>query len=166
MDNLRDWIKELFSLINYNGKISSSATTVSGCGTNCVPFIDTAAFQFKYGTDRGETRIIDSQFVSSTTYVSTVMNNPQPCVFGVNLADGRIKCYPQTKVFEVLYVRGTPTGGSVAYGTNSLADKVSQASFPFFQRATSFLEAAYAPLSSFLKRGTRPSSTPTPGCAG
>lgn len=115
-------MKELFSLINYNGKVQSGATTSAGC----IPYVDTTVFQFLYGTDRGETRIIDSQFVSSNKYVSTVMGFNQPCVFGVNLADGRIKCYPLNKNFEVYYVRGTPTGGSVAYGTNSFTDKGDQ----------------------------------------
>eukprot|EP00906_Rhabdomonas_costata_P012042 RCo017168 len=117
-----DWrlptIKELFSLINYNGVIQSAASSCTGV---CTPFVNTTAFQFLYGLSRGETREIDSQFVTSTQYVSTVMSGQQ-CVFGVNLADGRIKCYPLTKNFEVLYVRGTPTGGSVAYGTNTLTD--------------------------------------------
>jgi hypothetical protein len=118
-----DWrlptIKELYSLIIFSG------TDPSGPGgTNPVPFIGTDYFVFEYGdTSTGE-RIIDSQFVSSTKYVSTTMGGDET-VFGVNFADGRIKGYPvkpmlnqpEGKEFFVLYVRGNPD-----YGLNNFVD--------------------------------------------
>jgi hypothetical protein len=118
-----DWrlptIKELYSLILFSGTDPSGPES-----TNPVPFIDTDYFVFEYGdTSTGE-RIIDSQFVSSTKYVSTTMGG-NDTVFGVNFADGRIKGYPtnpmpnqpEGKEFFVLYVRG-----NLDYGQNLFAD--------------------------------------------
>ena len=74
-----DWrlpdIKELYSLIIFSGKDVSSCMMNESCiGT---PFLDTAFFDFEYGdTSKGE-RIIDSQYMSSTEYVSkTVLGAP------------------------------------------------------------------------------------------
>lgn len=112
-----DWrlptIKELYSLIIFSGK------DVSGyLGTdtdNLIPFIDTLFFDFYYGlTDEGE-RIIDSQYLSSTTYVD--IDNYDTLVFGVNFADGRIKGYGingmngKDKTFCIIYVRGNSDYG-------------------------------------------------------
>jgi hypothetical protein len=87
-----------------------------------TPFIDISVFNFVYGDpDQGE-RIIDSQFASSTLYVSTTMKGAKTD-FGVNFADGRIKGYGLTdprggeKTFFVLYVRGNPD-----YGVNAFED--------------------------------------------
>ncbi|MCK5001208.1 MAG: DUF1566 domain-containing protein, partial [Anaerohalosphaera sp.] len=72
--------------------------------------------------DQGE-RIIDSQFATSTKYVSTTMNGNET-MFGVNFADGRIKGYGTSdprrgdgKLFYVLYVRGNKD-----YGKNKFVD--------------------------------------------
>ena len=113
-----DWrmptIKELYSLINFNG----------GCvGTvaSSTPYIDTKYFDFVYGDESKGFRIIDSQDWSATEYTSTTMNG-NPTVFGVNFADGRIKGYPKSsprgenKLF-VRYVRGNPD-----YGKNHFLD--------------------------------------------
>jgi hypothetical protein len=118
-----DWrlpsIKELYSLILFDG------TDVSGCNGTCTatPFIDTRYFNFSYGDTSAGERIIDSQFVSSSKYVSTTMRGDET-VFGVNFADGRIKGYGLNdprgngqKTFYVLYVRGNPN-----YGQNDFAD--------------------------------------------
>lgn len=121
-----DWrlpnIKEQYSLILFSGVDPSGYTGTST--DNLVPFMDTDFFDFAYGdTDAGE-RIIDAQFATTTIYVSTTMGNART-MFGVNLADGRIKGYPtapmpgknEDKQFYVLYVRG-----NTDYGINDFQD--------------------------------------------
>ncbi|KAA3645548.1 MAG: DUF1566 domain-containing protein [Chloroflexi bacterium] len=112
-----DWrlptIKELYSLILFSGYDPSGPDASS-----LVPFIDTDYFVFEYGDESDGERIIDSQFISSTEYVSTTMNGART-VFGVNFADGRIKGYgteamrgqSEGKGFFVLYVRGNSEYG-------------------------------------------------------
>jgi hypothetical protein len=116
-----DWrmptIKELYSLINFNGgfHITEAAS---------VPYIDTRYFELKYGNESAGERLIDCQDWSATTYVSTTMGG-SPTVFGVNFADGRIKGYPKSRPGEsntlhkmyVRYVRGNPV-----YGNNDFMD--------------------------------------------
>ena len=112
-----DWrlpsIKELYSLILFSGKDVSgwNGTDTSGL----VPFIDTNAFDFDYGDTSAGERVIDAQYWSSTAYVSTTMGG-SATTFGVNLADGRIKGYPQTMGQYVICVRGN------TYGVNSFTD--------------------------------------------
>ncbi len=87
-----------------------------------VPFLDTDYFAFAYGNPAEGERIIDSQYASSTLYVSKTMNGDDT-LFGVNFADGRIKGYGlhmpngSVKKFVVQCVRGNPQ-----YGKNDLAD--------------------------------------------
>ena len=110
-----DWrlptIKELYSLMDFSGIDNADA------GTD--PFIDRDYFVFLYGDPSVGDRTIDSQWMTSTINVDTVMNR-QECFFGVNFADGRIKCYPTVgnlqKTYYVRLVRGE------AYGVNDFAD--------------------------------------------
>ncbi len=120
-----DWrlpsIKELYSLILFNGKDPSNWR---GSDTGeLTPFIDTNFFVFQYGDESIGERIIDAQFASSTRYVSMTMGSNET-IFGVNFADGRIKGYPCGKLpngsykkYFVLYVRG-----NTGYGINEFVD--------------------------------------------
>ena len=118
-----DWrmpeIKELYSLINFNGGFHFSVA-------NSTPYLDTKFFRFAYGDESNGGRAIDCQDWSATEYISTTMNG-NATVFGVNFADGRIKGYPKSpraaggrnevKLLHVRYVRGNP-----AYGKNDFHD--------------------------------------------
>ena len=112
-----DWhlpsIKQLYSLMDFRGM---DPPPDSGDTSHLRPFIDTDYFAFAYGDTAAGERVIDAQFASSTLYVGTVMNNSQ-AMFGLNLADGRIKGYPTDKEFYVLCARGNPD-----YGANDFHD--------------------------------------------
>ena len=121
-----DWrlpsIKELYSLIQFRGEDVDPRSTAT---SNLRPFIDTKYFKFSYGDASKGERIIDSQFATSTKYVSTTMRGDET-VFGVNFADGRIKSYPtgtgqrrsgSAKGYYVFYVRG-----NAKYGKNDFHD--------------------------------------------
>lgn len=114
-----DWrvanIKELYSLIQFNGKVKGQRAI--------TPFIDTLYFNQPIGdTEKGD-REIDAQTWSGTEYVGRTMRNDET-VFGVNFVDGRIKGYPKynprskapNKMF-FRFVRGNKT-----YGENSFVD--------------------------------------------
>jgi len=115
----KDWrlptIKELYSLILFDGVTTRSASTSK-------PYIDTAVFDFSYGDESSGERFIDAQYATSTLYTSTTMGRNKT-MFGVNFADGRIKGYPidatprGTKTFYVRYVRG-----QMGYGQNHFVD--------------------------------------------
>jgi len=120
----RDWrvptIKEAYSLILFSG-VDVSSEDMTRLPERAVPFIDTDFFDFEYGSN-GE-RVIDVQILSSTVYRGKTMGG-QATVFGVNVADGRIKGYPITdprthlgKKFTVRFVRGNPD-----YGKNDFKD--------------------------------------------
>ncbi|HPF39656.1 MAG TPA: DUF1566 domain-containing protein [Phycisphaerae bacterium] len=115
-----DWrvpsIKELYSLMDFRGTdpMTDDVSTM-------IPFIDTTYFDFGYGDLNAGERAIDSQWVTSTLYLDTVMNG-QTAMFGVNFADGRIKGYGlggpgNEKLFYVRLCRG-----NADYGLNNLVD--------------------------------------------
>lgn len=95
-----DWrlptIKELYSLVLFDGQDPSG---YNGKGSvSIVPFIDHSTFGFQSGDTQAGERLIDSQYVSSTKYVSTTMNKAET-VFGVNFIHGRIKGYGKASAF-------------------------------------------------------------------
>jgi len=114
-----DWraptIKELYSLMDFSGRDVSGywGTDTSGL----TPFIDTDYFDFGYGDTTAGERIIDAQFWSSTEYLGTTMGG-NATTFGLNLADGRIKGYPQVHKNEYAYF----VRGNADYGLNDLTD--------------------------------------------
>lgn len=115
-----DWrvptIKELYSLIDFSGEDLDPVqkSIVSG-----NPFIDNDYFDFNYGDVSKGDRVIDSQWITSNVYRSKVMNN-QECFFGVNFADGRIKCYPTQKGGNNGYYLRLVRGNT--YGINNFVD--------------------------------------------
>ncbi len=121
-----DWrvptVKEMYSLIGFNGATGTGELSSTTVPADAVPYIDDDYFDFEYGQDN---RFIDAQYITSSSYVSTVTLSTnlgaQECFFGVNFADGRIKCYPKTSgsggTYYVRYVRG-----NVNYGTNDFQD--------------------------------------------
>ncbi len=114
-----DWrvptIKELYSLINFNGK---------AFGIHSITlFIDTTFFNQPLGDTRKGEREIDAQTWSATVYTGKTLNNIET-IFGVNFIDGRIKGYPKysprTNEPHKMYfrlVRGNPQ-----YGINNFVD--------------------------------------------
>jgi hypothetical protein len=120
-----DWrvpsIKELYSLIDYRG---TDPDPMAGSPSGLVPFIDDDVLEFAYGDTSAGERIIDSQWVTTTLYVGTVMND-MTAMFGVNFADGRIKGYPvgpmpgqpEEKLFYARFCRG-----NTEYGQNNFVD--------------------------------------------
>ena len=119
-----DWrlpsIKELYSLIDFRGTDPSGLSPGSDTSV-LTPFINTNYFKFAYGDTNAGERIIDSQYASSTLYVSTAAG---ASLFGVNFADGRIKGYGLTvngsdKTFFVQCVRGNPSCGLNLFADNA-----------------------------------------------
>lgn len=126
-----DWrlpsIKELYSLMSFKGTDPSS---YSGSDTSVLtPFIDSTYFNFAWGQTSAGERIIDSQYASSNVFVASAAQTGYGYgkLFGLNLADGRIKGYDFKmalangstidKTFFVQLVRGVTT-----YPNNSFTD--------------------------------------------
>ena len=76
----------------------------TGANAGQVPFINTTYFDFAYGDTSAGERTIDAQYAPVPLYVSNTANDGGNTLFGLNLADGRIKGYGlvlngQEKVF-------------------------------------------------------------------
>jgi len=122
--NQSDWrlpdIKSMYSLIDFSGHDVSNFK--GGDTSKLTPFIDTEYFEFAYGDTNADERIIDVQYATSSLYVSTTMNGDET-MFGVNMADGRIKGYGvkmrhgQDKTFTVQCVRANEN-----YAINNFSD--------------------------------------------
>ncbi|MBR9692500.1 DUF1566 domain-containing protein, partial [Candidatus Woesearchaeota archaeon] len=114
---------ELYSLMDFRGVDVAAESD----GSNGRPFLS-EPFVFKYGDTSAGDRIIDSQWVTDTVYVDKVMNGEE-CFFGVNFADGRIKCYPtqKGKGYYTIYVRGESYGANNFFATSAdvVIDKAS-----------------------------------------
>jgi len=111
-------ISQLYSLIDFSGVDPSGYEGSSTSGL--VPFINTEFFDFAYGDTTANERIIDSQYASSTLYVSDA---GEQLLFGVNFADGRIKGYGTTfmgrdKTFFVACVQSGSNYGENAFEDN------------------------------------------------
>lgn len=116
-----DWrvptIKELYSLMNFNGK---SAVTRPAC----IAYIDTTYFGWTTGNLALGERIIDAQDWSANEYKGLTMVG-DTTIFGLNTVDGRIKGYPKyqpptNSVAQKMYVRFVR--GNTSYGINSFID--------------------------------------------
>ncbi len=124
-------VKESYSLIMFDGSTGMAAPEDSGAPEDAIPYIDTDAFDFAYGS--GSERYIDTQFITATDYVSSAFASNdgssagEACFFGTNLADGRIKCYPSNGMqsFDLRCVAGNEDYGFndlEALGDGTIAD--------------------------------------------
>ena len=139
-----DWrlphIKEQYSLMDFRGTDPSGYEDTDTSGL--IPYIDTNYFDFAYGdTDAGE-RVIDSQYASSTLYVTNTYNDGGSTLFGVNFADGRIKGYglvlgPSDKTFFVMCCRGNTNYAVNAFADNGDGTVTDHATGLMWQRADS-----------------------------
>ena len=118
-----DWrvptIKELYSLMNFDGATGRAPPTQSEPPSDAIPYLNTRYFDFEYPSASGG-RFIDAQYITSTAYKGNAMGNA--AFFGVNFADGRIKGYPQRnrrsgRGWYLRLVRGNPS-----YGKNKIQD--------------------------------------------
>ncbi len=110
----------MYSLILFSGADPSGGDENS-VPAGSTPFLDTDVFDFEYGSN-GE-RIIDTQYATTSIYNGVTMGRDET-IFGVNMADGRIKGYPmddpRTREPNALSVR--LVRGATDYGENDFAD--------------------------------------------
>ena len=120
-----DWrvptIKELYSLILFNGSTGTASPSSQSVPSNAIPYLDTDYFDFEYPSS-GNMRYIDAQYISSTSSENNLMYG-QESFFGVNFADGRIKGYPKENNpnrsgYYARYVRNNPDYGINDFNEN------------------------------------------------
>lgn len=125
-----DWelpdIKTMYSLIDFSGEDVSVYQGEDTSGLN--PFINDEVFGYGYGDTSAGERIIDAQWATTSLYTA---NEKQ--MFGVNLADGRIKGYGDpdgnTENNKNFYVQCVRDKGNYAEnnfednGDNTISDK-------------------------------------------
>ncbi len=125
----KDWrlptIKEGYSLMMFSGADVNPQLSKDSKNPG-TPFINTDYFDFKYGSNGN--RPIDVQLLSSTIYVGSTER--ETLIFGVNVADGRIKGYGtglggRSKEFTVRFVRGGESGENdfADNGDGTISDK-------------------------------------------
>lgn len=126
-----DWqlpsIKQGYSLINFQGE---DPDPMARDASELTPFVNTKVFEFAYGNPRDRERVIDSQYASTASYQN---DEGVKMLFGVNLADGRIKGYEEDffgspKTYFVQCVRGNTSYGTPEFvdnGNRTITDKQS-----------------------------------------
>ena len=126
-----DWqlpnIKQAYSLINFQGE---DPDPMAKDTSMLNPFVDTSVFDFAYGKPSERERVIDSQYASTSKYEN---DEGVKMLFGVNLADGRIKGYEEDffgspKTYFVQCIRGNTDYGTPEFvdnGDKTITDKQS-----------------------------------------
>ncbi len=116
-----DWrlpdIKTLYSLMDFTG---TDPSVYTGNDTSGLSVFLPSVFEEAFGDTAAGERIIDSQYATTSIYVSytNLGQGNTRTMFGVNFVDGRIKGYPASnKKFYVHCVRG-----NTDYGLNNFTD--------------------------------------------
>ncbi len=120
-----DWriptIKELYSLVQFNGQDPSNS---SGSVSGLVSFINTDYFPLSYEGMRAEDRDLGAYYVSATTFALNPSESGAQMQFCVDMFNGEIKGYAlldqdkRDKTFFVICVRGNKSYGVNKFQNN------------------------------------------------